>query len=220
MSEQRRTPEQLERQIIVRAGKRVCKALTTCFHDLRVLTPCPIPPTGGGILACNHTSSLDPVPLQAACPRLITWMMAREYAGHFGTNWFLNAIEPILVERSGKDMAATRAALRALKDGKLLGLFPEGRIEKTRELLEFQTGVALMAIKAKVPVYPAFLDGTQRGKGMLEACVVPNQLTLAFGPALHLDPNADTREALEAQTQRIKDAIEDLSRLSGGNPKL
>src|SRR5438552_8489399 len=125
----------------------------TYFHNLKVLTPCPIPERGGGILVCNHTSSLDPVPLQAACPRLITWMMAREYAVHFGTRWFFNAIEPILVERSGRDMAATRAALRALKNGKILGIFPEGRIEKTSELMEFQTGIALLAMKGKVPVY-------------------------------------------------------------------
>lgn len=197
----------------VRAGKRVCREMMTLYHDLRVLTPCPIPPVGGGILACNHTSSLDPVPLQASCPRLITWMMAKEYYGHFGTTWFLDAIEPILVERSGRDMAATRTALRNLKDGKILGLFPEGRIETSRELLEFQTGVALMAIKAKVPIYPAYLDGTQRGKGMLEACVMPQRITLAFGSPLMLNFKADGREALEHETGRLREAIAALAQI-------
>jgi 1-acyl-sn-glycerol-3-phosphate acyltransferase len=205
--------EQLERQIVVRSGKRICQVVTTYFHHLTVLTPCPIPATGGGILVCNHTSSLDPVPLQAACPRLITWMMAKEYAGVFGTQWFFRAIEPILVERSGRDMAATRMALRALKEGKILGLFPEGRIETSNELLEFQTGIALLAMKSGVPIYPAYLDGSQRCKGMVEALLVPNRITLAFGPAIQLKDEGDGRDGLERATARIRDAVGKLAEI-------
>lgn len=203
--------EQIERRFIVRFGQRFVRAFTTYYHDLRLVNPCPIPPTGGAILACNHTSSLDPVPIQASCPRLITFMMAREYAQFPGTRWFFRAIEPILVERSGRDMAATRAALRALKDGKLLGLFPEGRIEKTPELLPFQTGVALLAIKSGVPVYPAFLDGGQRCKGMIEALLTPNRMTIAFGPPLTFDRHLEGRDALEAATERIRSAVAGLA---------
>lgn len=213
MFQTNRPIEQLERQIVVRSGKRICQAVTTYFHHLTVLTPCPIAATGGGILVSNHTSSLDPVPLQAACPRLITWMMAKEYAGVFGTQWFFRAIEPILVERSGRDMAATRLALRALKEGKILGLFPEGRIETSNELLEFQTGIALLAMKSGVPVYPAYLDGTQRCKGMVEALMVPNRITLAFGPAIQLTDEGDGRDGLERATARIRDAVRELAEI-------
>ena len=206
MTEQRATVDQIERRLIVRGGKSVVRVFTTLFHDLKVITPSPIPARGPGILVCNHISSLDPVLLQAACSRVITWMMAREYS-IFGLRWFLNAIEPIMVERSGRDMAATRAALRALKDGKLLGLFPEGRISTSHELLEFQTGIALLAQKSGAPVYPAYLDGSLRGKGMLEAMISPQQATLAFGPPIQLDDNGDGREGLEAATKRIRDAV-------------
>jgi 1-acyl-sn-glycerol-3-phosphate acyltransferase len=208
-----RPPEVLERQLIVRAGKVVTRAFATRFHDLRVLTPCPIPPTGGAILVCNHTSSIDPVFLQAACPRLITWMMAKEYRNLFGVGWFFDAIEPILVERSGKDMAATRAALRALNDGKVLGLFPEGKIENSHELLDFQTGVALLALKSGAPVYPAYLDGMQRRRGMLEAFITPGRTTLAFGPPVQLDQGMDGREGLEAATRQIRDAVAVLAQI-------
>jgi 1-acyl-sn-glycerol-3-phosphate acyltransferase len=206
VTEQRATVDEIERRLIVRGGQRFVRAFTTLVHDLRLLTPSPIPRRGAGILVCNHTSSLDPILLQAACPRVITWMMAKEY-NVFGLRWFLNAIEPIMVERSGRDMAATRAALRALKDGKLLGLFPEGRIETSHELLEFQTGIALLAQKSGAPVYPAYLDGTLRGTGMLEAMISPQQATLAFGPPIHLTENGEGREGLEEATRRIRDAV-------------
>jgi 1-acyl-sn-glycerol-3-phosphate acyltransferase len=204
--ERRGTVEEIERRLIVRAAHPFVRTFCTVYHDLRVLTPCPIPMTGGGILVCNHISSLDPVLLQAAVPRVITWMMAKEY-DRFPIRWFLNAIEPILVERSGRDMAATRTALRALKDGKVLGLFPEGRIATTHQLLEFQTGIALLAQKSGAPVYPAYLEGGQRGRGMLEAIVMPSQVTLAFGPPVQLDPESEGREALEAATRQIRDAV-------------
>lgn len=199
--------DEIERRLIVRGGHMVARNFSTMYHDLKVLTPCPLPARGGAILVCNHTSSLDPVLLQAAVPRVITWMMAREYNNVFGVQWFLNAIEPILVERSGRDMAATRAALRALKDGKILGLFPEGKITKTTELLPFQSGIALLALKSGAPVYPAYLDGTQRMKGMIEAFARPNHVTLAFGPQVQLGSDDDGREGLEAATEKIRAAV-------------
>jgi 1-acyl-sn-glycerol-3-phosphate acyltransferase len=202
----------MERRLVVRGGKVFTRAYASYFHNLEVLTPCPIPAEGGGILVCNHTSSLDPVMLQAACPRVIIWMMAKEYGQVFGLRWFFNAIEPIPVERSGRDMAATRAALRALKDGKILGLFPEGRIAKTRDLLEFQTGVALLASKSDVPIYPAYLDGTQRHKGMMEAFLRPNHVTLAFGQPFRLE-EAEGRDGLAAATARIRSAVGSLAAL-------
>lgn len=204
--------EELEQQLVVRIGKRFVRAYSSYFHDLKVLTPWHVPPAGGAILVCNHTSSLDPVFLQAVSPRLITWMMAREYAYMFGVRWFFEAIEPILVERSGRDMAATRAALRGLRDGKLLGIFPEGRIESSRDLLEFQTGVALLAMKSGAPVYPAYVDGTMRRKGMVEAYLTPNRVTAAFGLEVQFDRKHDGRQSLEAATERIKDAVAALAR--------
>src|SRR5215208_6849781 len=69
-----RTVDQLERSRAVRNGKRFVRMFSRQYHDLRILNPCTLPATGGAILVSNHTSSLDPVPLQTACPRLITSM--------------------------------------------------------------------------------------------------------------------------------------------------
>ncbi len=154
------------------------------FHRLTVLSRCPIPRVGPAILVCNHTSSIDPAFVQSVCHhRLITWMMAREYQDIKGTGWFFKAVGIIPVERSGRDTAPLRAAIRALEAGRVLGIFPEGRIAPTKDFLPFQTGVALMAIKTGVPVYPVYLDGTQRNKGMMEACLQSQNASVIFGPA-------------------------------------
>jgi 1-acyl-sn-glycerol-3-phosphate acyltransferase len=127
-----------------------------------------------------------------------------------GIRWIFRQIGAIPVERSGRDLASTRAAMRALHDGAVLGVFPEGRIETSHELLPFQTGVALMAIKTGVPIFPACLEGSQRGREILEAVLRPCVSSIAFGPEVKIDRTDTSKEALEAATQKIANAIADL----------
>src|SRR5947208_1425941 len=97
------------------------------YHQIDVMSPSQLPASGPAILVCNHVSSLDPLLLQWACSRLIVWMMAKEYYVP-GTRWLFDVIRIIPVERSRRDVAATRAAMRALEKGHVLGIFPEGRL--------------------------------------------------------------------------------------------
>src|SRR5258708_3992583 len=99
-----------------------------CYHDVEVQTPRRIPRRGAAILVCNHLSGLDPMLIQSASQRLVTWMMAREYYDLKALTWLYKLVEAIPVERSGRDLPATRAALRALAHGRVLGVFPEGKI--------------------------------------------------------------------------------------------
>lgn len=190
------------------------------YHRTDVISPHHIPIQGPAILICNHISPIDPFLLQAVVQkRLITWIMAKEYVTPT-TRWFFDTIEVIPVERSGRDSAPLRAAIRELQAGKVLGIFPEGRIAVSREMLPFQTGVALMAIKNKVPVYPAYIDGTQRGRDMLRAGLLRQEATLAFGPAVEFDRSSGTnRESLEAATAAMREAIERLRQLTLTRPR-
>lgn len=189
-------------------------ALTRIYHHLSIRRPPCLPRQGGGILVCNHTSGLDPLLIQSCCDRLVIFMMAKEYYELKPLNWVYRAVRAIPVERSGRDLAATRAALRTLEQGRVLGVFPEGKISTTRELLPLQTGVALMAIKAEVPVYPVYLDGTQRGKEMFEAFTQPHRATIAFGPPVEFDRSSTSRAALAQATEKIRDAINILAPLT------
>jgi 1-acyl-sn-glycerol-3-phosphate acyltransferase len=177
------------------------------YHRLEVLSPCTIPARGPAILVCNHTSGLDPQLIQSTCKRLITWMMAKEYYETPVIKKILDTVGVIPVTRSGRDMAATRAAMRALESGQVLGIFPEGKIEPTRELLPFQTGVALLAMKTDAPVVPAYLDGTQRRSEMLQGLIRPQRARLIYGQPMQFDRSQASREGLEAATDRIQQAI-------------
>jgi 1-acyl-sn-glycerol-3-phosphate acyltransferase len=142
-------------------------------------------------------------------------MMAQEFMDLPVLSRVFRTIGVIPVARSGRDMAATRAALRALHDGKVLGIFPEGRIETSDELMPFQSGVALMAMKTAVPVYPAYLDGTQRGLSMLTGFLQAQRAVIAFGPAVEFDRTDTGRDGQERATDAIQQAVETLRQRAG-----
>lgn len=179
------------------------------FHRVYLQSPCPIPDRGAGIVVCNHISGLDPLLLQSAIRRPVIWMMASEYYESKLLNWLFRAVQAIPVQRSGRDMAATRAALRHLEQGHIVGIFPEGRIETSRELLPFHTGVAMMAHRAGVPIYPAYLEGTNRGMEMIEAFVNPNDVRLRFGGPMQLPGRAEKPDLVQ-ETARVQEVVSKL----------
>jgi len=204
-----------ERRLGTRVARAANRIFTRTYHHVDVFSPSVLPRTGPAILVCNHVSGLDPMLIQSACARMIVWMMAKEYYDLKSLTWFYEAIEAIPVARSGRDMPATRAALRALHNGRVVGIFPEGRIETERELLPFQTGMAMMAIKTGVSVYPAYVDGTQRGKEMVPAIASPNRVTLGFGKPLNFKGMGTGKDELEAATEKIRQAVLELRSRSG-----
>jgi 1-acyl-sn-glycerol-3-phosphate acyltransferase len=191
---------------------RLLQALDVCYariyHHVTVHSPCKLPRTGPAILICNHTSHIDPLFVQSVCPRLITWMMTADF---YDIKWLqpiFRAVGAIRVERKGRDMAAVRMALRVLEEGGILGVFPEGRIEQTKELMPFQTGVAMIALRANVPIYPVYLDGTQRNRPkLMDEFMHRQRATLHFGPQLILPPSPATREGLAATTEVIRQSM-------------
>jgi 1-acyl-sn-glycerol-3-phosphate acyltransferase len=200
----------IEDRPIVRMFKAANVCYARVYHQLEVVTPCQLPKSGPAILICNHTSALDPALIQSACSRVIIWMMAREYYEQPALKWFFNLAQAIPVEREKRDSGATRQALRALESGNILGIFPEGKIETTQELLPFQTGAAMLALKTGVGLYPTYLDGTQRGKSMLEACLLPQRARLAFGLEADLTAFGHPKSDPTMATKVLENAINDL----------
>jgi 1-acyl-sn-glycerol-3-phosphate acyltransferase len=194
----------------IRFWRSVVVLFARLYHHLKVRTRNPLPASGAAILVCNHISPLDPFLLQAASSRLIVWMMAKEYYDLKSMQWFFKIVEAIPVNRGARDSSSTRAAIRALEKGRVLGIFPEGKIETKQELLPFHIGVALIALKTGVPVYPAYIEGTSRGKDMVPAMIHPNRVSIRFGPKVAFDASETTKEGLAHATQAIEKAVESL----------
>jgi 1-acyl-sn-glycerol-3-phosphate acyltransferase len=190
---------------------RILHAATVCFariyHQLDVLAPCLLPRRGPAILVCNHLSGLDPALIQSVSRRLIVWMVAREYYEQRGMQWLFKKIEAIPVDRSGRDMSAMRLALRALRNGRVLGIFPEGKLEVTRQLLPFQSGAAMIGLKTGISIYPSYIEGSQRGCSMMQAVLLPQHATITFGSCINLYQGGSGLKETEMAANTIQTAV-------------
>jgi len=176
------------------------------FHQLTVLSPCPLPRNGPAIIVSNHTSALDPSLIQSASNRLIRWMMAKEYYEMPSFKRMFELIDSIPVNRNGNDVGATRAALRVLDKGEVLGVFPEGRSSaKERSCLSTPGSHSLRCAK-RVNVYPTWIDGTQRNCKMVITLTKPQTARVRFGPPIALK-RTDDRTCLDQITQRYQEAV-------------
>ena len=147
---------------VVRVLWRLNAFYCTFWHRLEVMDVDPLPARGPAILISNHTCCIDHMLIQAGTRRLLGFLIAKELYDYWLFRPFCEVGGCIPVRRDGKDVAATRAALRTLKEGRVVPIFPEGKILPTsgRELGEAKPGVAFIALRAGVPVFPAYICGT------------------------------------------------------------
>ena len=176
------------------------------FQNRRVLSPCTVPSRGPAVVASNHTAGLDPIAIQSTCPRPIVWIMTREYYDLPSLRWFLAYCEMIPIDRGGRDSAAWRAALKMLKAGRVVGVFPEGRIETTRDLLPLQTGVAYLAKRGGADLFPVWVDGVQRNGDMLGNYLARREPAIAWGDRVPAGTGKG-RDDLQETTDALRDRL-------------
>jgi 1-acyl-sn-glycerol-3-phosphate acyltransferase len=121
-----------------------------------------IPRTGGFILAANHLSFVDSLFMPLVCPRPVVFLGKSDYFKSWRTRWFMKGVNVIPVQREGGSAgeAALLAGIRALREGKVVGIYPEGTRSPDGRLYRGKTGVARMALEAQVPVIPVSIRGT------------------------------------------------------------
>ncbi|MEM8733557.1 MAG: lysophospholipid acyltransferase family protein [Planctomycetota bacterium] len=136
----------------------------------------------GGVLVANHRSSVDPFFVQLSAGRRVHWMVAKEYCNHFAFGPLLKLCQVIPTNRSGMDTASTKAAIRMTREGRLVGMFPEGRLNKTDDaLLSFRSGAAVVAEKAGVPIIPLWIEGSPYRQTVWSPVTMPAHVRITFG---------------------------------------
>jgi 1-acyl-sn-glycerol-3-phosphate acyltransferase len=180
----------------------------------------PLPPGRGGVIVCNHRSSVDPFFVQRSTQRPIHWMVAKEYVEHPALRWFLTTCEVIPVNRGGIDTAATKQALRYVQAGGVIGMFPEGRINQTDQLfISVRPGAAVVAIKTRAIVLPCYLTGSPYGGTAASPLFMPARVKLQYGETIDAAHYADRIAAGEDEAAVIREllmrSLQAISQLAG-----
>ncbi len=168
------------------------------FHNAQIVEEMQPP----YIIMANHRSFADPMALAIKVKRYeIRFIGKRELAHGRLKSWLFSGLHMILVSRHATDMAAMRQCMQTLKEGHILGIFPEGTRHQPEMMQEVESGTAIIALRARVPLLPVYIDGKIR----------PFHIThIYYGKPMELDDlyaqgvNNDTAHQL---CQRIHDVF-------------
>lgn len=179
------------------------------YHGMKVVGWPHVPQTptpGPLIIIANHTAGVDPLLIQTACPFEIRWIMAMDM--RLPTfEWFWTWARIISIPR-GNELGATREAIRHVKHGNggsggVLGIFPEGAIERPdREILPFLRGVGLIIQKSGAIVLPVIVEGTPQVDPAWASLWRPSRSVLTFKQPIDYRDSDLSPEEISADLRR------------------
>ena len=172
----------------------------------------PLPMSGPVLLVSDHTSLTDPLVLFATAGRPIRFLMAREFYDLPVLNWIFKLYGCIPISRGRFEVAPIRATLHALAQKDVVGIFPEGGIDKHRKEEGYE-GIGFIALKSGTPVVPVSIVWDRpRPSNLFRAMVTPSRATVRYGAPLVLGASSGrARDHARATTNRILQAIRELS---------
>jgi 1-acyl-sn-glycerol-3-phosphate acyltransferase len=180
------------------------RTLLTVWNRFEVIGAENLPAAGPVILACNHVSYFDPPALGCGIARNVTYMAKTELFDIPVLGTVIRALGAFPIDRSRGDVAAIRQAAQVIRDGAVLGIFPEGTRNKDGTVKP-QMGVALLASMTGAPVVPAHLSGTSQAQRR-------SKVTVVYGEPMRFTPGRKARrEDLAKWTQELMARIESLA---------
>ena len=147
--------------IVYRTLKFIVKPFFMLIHGTKYVGLDNIPKTGPVILAGNHTGNTDALLMLGGPKRIVHMMAKKELFKTKFTNAFFKSMACISVDRSIHDENAKSEAIKVLNDGGLIGIFPEGTVNKTNDIiLPFKYGAVSFAKKTNAYIVPFSITGS------------------------------------------------------------
>ncbi|WP_290792986.1 1-acyl-sn-glycerol-3-phosphate acyltransferase [Halomonas sp.] len=203
---------------VARRPRRVVRSLVylavRLVYRLRLRGLDHIPAHGAALVVCNHVSFMDALVIGGASRRPLRFLMDKPIYDSPWLNWLFRLVGAIPVESERHDPGNVRRALhevsRALRDGEVVMLFPEGRLTPDGEIHAFRRGLELILARDPVPVIPTGLSGlwgswTSHANGPALSGRPRRfraRVALYFGE--RLPPGQATRALLERRVRELK----------------
>jgi 1-acyl-sn-glycerol-3-phosphate acyltransferase len=198
-----------------RAAASFMKLLFGYSSRIRVIGCKNIERAGGFLLASNHISHFDPFIISSVVRRKIDWMAMAEFFPMPIVGLFLRAVDAFPAARDRADRKTIRTAIERLKNGRIVGVFPEGGIrDGAHSLLQgapVRAGASTLANIANVPVLPCVILGSDRlyaKRSWLPMKRTP--VWVAFGSAIPSFSDFEKSAARERIEQELTAAFQNL----------
>jgi 1-acyl-sn-glycerol-3-phosphate acyltransferase len=171
-----------------------------------------MPRKGGGIIVCNHGPGNDYFPLGISLPRMPHIMVKVEaYEWHPILAWILKTGQTIPVSRGSGDVEALRTAVRIVREGGIVAMFPEGHRSEDGQLQNGKTGATRIALDGNVPIIPVGVIGAEAGYDNFPRFWKRPVILVRIGKPFVLEgKNGQDRAAVVAGTRLIMLSIAEL----------
>ncbi|WP_176786637.1 1-acyl-sn-glycerol-3-phosphate acyltransferase [Thermoactinomyces sp. DSM 45892] len=175
------------------------------FFPYEVIGVETFPKSGGAVVSPNHISNLDPPLLGISLPRQVHFMAKEEMFRVSIIKKALYIVGTFPVKRGGGDSQALKASIRILREGKVLGIFPQGTRDKSGEIRKVHVGAAMFALRTNSPLVPVAIIGPYR---------LFRKVRIVYGkpilPAEYLVDGKSTSDGVDRLSARWKKEVESL----------
>ena len=178
-------------------GYSLSKAIATTFFHYRVVGAENLIEDGPCIIAANHCSYLDPPLVGAACRRGIHYLARKSLLEIPVLGSILPELNVIPVDQTNADRSALMGAIRVVRQGGAVLIFPEGTRSTDGELQPAQPGIGMIAAKTKAPVVPVRIFGSYEAMPKGRIWPSPARITVQIGVPIKLALAKEEREYLK-----------------------
>ena len=138
-------------------GKYILGPFILLFWRPRVFGGKHLKVKGPAIFIANHLSMADPLLIALLSPRVVHFMAKKEIFQNPIGRWFFRSLFAFPIDRKTADLASLRNAMEVLRQGKVFGIFPEGKRSITYDLDELEHGAAFLALRSGAPLVPIYI---------------------------------------------------------------
>jgi len=181
------------------------KVINWIFFRTRFLGRENIPKQGGFIFASNHLSNIDPFILGISVRRRFGYVAKESLFKHKLLAWFLYNVGAIPIKRDTADFRAIREALKRLKNGTSIILFPEGTRGAGSREKRPQPGVGLIAVRSNVPVLPVYIKNSDKALPNGAKWFRFQLVEVMIGKPIHFDKNLSYPEISATIMQKVRE---------------
>ncbi|MBU9723970.1 MULTISPECIES: lysophospholipid acyltransferase family protein [Bacillaceae] len=186
---------------LYRVGRFLCAVFLRIFYRVKVLGKENIPKDGGVLLCSNHIHLLDPPLVGSFIKRQVCYMAKAELFETPILKHIIRRLGAFPIRRGMSDRQALRTGLNLLKEGNMVGIFPEGTRSKTQELGKGLAGVGFFALRSNAKVVPCAIIGTYK---------IFSRVTLVYGSPIDMNPLRENKASAEEATEKIMEGIQEL----------
>jgi 1-acyl-sn-glycerol-3-phosphate acyltransferase len=164
--------------------KRWICPLLRVYHRMEVIHQERIPKEVGYVLIANHQTYMDPVYIGTILPHQPFFMAKQESFDHWILGRILRALQAFPVRRTENDIKAMKHSIRILKEGKVLGMFPEGGRRNEKHFDDLKLGSAFFATKTNRPVVRIYIAGAEKALPKQNGWPKPVKIRFYIGETL------------------------------------